>query len=128
RNYERQQPYANMLSYNINRWTGPGSTDEYPRLTTGATQNTVFSDFYVEDGSFARLRNITLGYTLPGTLTKTIGVRSLRFYISANNLITLTKYQGYDPDLGATGVLSTGVDLGRYPQARVYMGGINLTF
>ncbi len=128
RNYERQQPYANMLSYNINRWTGPGSTDEYPRLTTGATQNTVFSDFYVEDGSFARLRNITLGYTLPGTLTKTIGVRSLRFYISANNLITLTKYQGYDPDLGATGVLTTGVDLGRYPQARVYMGGINLTF
>lgn len=128
RNYERQQPFANMLAYNIERWTGPGSTNEYPRLTTGETRNTVFSDFYVEDGSFARLRNIQLGYTLPSAFTEQIGLETLRFYVGANNLITLTDYMGFDPDLGAAGPLAAGVDFGRYPQARVIMAGLNLTF
>lgn len=122
RNYERQQPFANQLSYNLNRWTGPGSTNEYPRLTTGATQNTVFSDFYVEDGSYMRLRNVTVGYTFSPELSKYVGAQSVRFYFSANNLFTLTKYQGYDPDI------SNGIDTGRYPQARVLMGGFTIKF
>ncbi len=128
RNYERQQPYANQLAYNIARWTGEGSTNEYPRLTTGATQNTTFSDFYVEDGSYVRLKNVQLGYTLPASLTEKIGIRSLRLYVTANNLITLTRYLGYDPDLGSGDPLSAGVDNGFYPQARMYMGGLNIKF
>jgi TonB-linked SusC/RagA family outer membrane protein len=128
RNYERQQPYANQLAYNINRWTGPGTTNEYPRLTTGQTRNTIFSDFFVEDGSFVRLRNIQLGYTLPSSLTEKAAIKSLRFYIGANNLITLTEYLGYDPDVGSGNPLFSGVDNGIYPQARTIMAGINLNF
>ncbi|MCZ8355407.1 MAG: TonB-dependent receptor [Cyclobacteriaceae bacterium] len=128
RNYERQQPLANQLDYVINRWTGPNSTNEFPRLTTGANRNGVFSSYFVEDGSFARLRNVQLGYTLPTTLTKRIGVTRLRTYVACNNLFTITKYRGYDPDLGASSPLGAGVDYGFYPQARVWMAGINLNF
>lgn len=129
RNYERQQPYANQLDYWINRWTGPESSNDVPRLTTDATRNTEFSDFFVEDGSFVRLRNIQLGFTLPSQWTEKAKINSLRFYVAANNLITLTRYQGFDPDIGASaGTLSAGVDYGFYPQARVLMGGVNLKF
>jgi TonB-linked SusC/RagA family outer membrane protein len=129
RNYERQQPYANQLNYVIDRWTGGNPSEENPRLTTAATQNTVFSDYYVEDGSFVRLRNVQLGYTLPESLMEKIKVSSIRVYVSANNLLTLTNYRGYDPDIGSSGgTLSAGVDYGFYPQARTFMGGINVKF
>ena len=129
RNYERQQPYANQLDYVINRWTGPGSTNEHPRLTTGATRNNSFSDYYVEDGSFVRLRNVQLGYTFSknNPLLKKLKIESLRFYVSGNNLVTLTRYLGFDPDIGG-GTLSAGVDYGFYPQAKTIMGGINIKF
>lgn len=127
RNFERQQPYANQLSYVINRWTGPGSTDEIPRVTTGSTRNNVFSDYFVEDGSFLRVRNLQLGYTLPRKWMKSLNISSFRVYVSVNNLYTLTGYQGYDPDIGNFGgTLSSGVDYGFYPQARTYMGGFNI--
>ena len=129
RNYERQQPYANQLDYWINRWVGPGSTDEIPRVTTGANRNTVFSDFFVEDGSFVRVRNVQLGYTLPRKWLAFAKVQQLRFYISGNNLFTFTKYQGYDPDIGNFGgTLAAGVDYGFYPQPRTIMGGFNIRF
>ncbi|MCC5930339.1 MAG: TonB-dependent receptor [Cyclobacteriaceae bacterium] len=128
RNYERQQPFANQLSYNIDRWTGPGTSNRVPRLTTGATRNNVFSDFYVEDGSFARLRNVQLGYTIPKALTERIGVGFFRVYVAANNLVTLTRYQGFDPDVGAANPLFAGVDNGIYPQAISIMGGVNIRF
>jgi TonB-linked SusC/RagA family outer membrane protein len=128
RNYERQQPFANQLAYIVNRWTGPGTSNDIPRLTTGQTRNTVFSDFFVEDGSFVRLRNVQLGYTLPEQLTGKIGIRAMRFYIAANNLITLTKYMGFDPDVGSGNPLFAGVDNGIFPQARVIMGGLNFRF
>ncbi|KEO75563.1 SusC/RagA family TonB-linked outer membrane protein [Anditalea andensis] len=128
RNYERQQPFANQLAYNLERWTGPGSTNEVPRLTTGQTRNTVFSDFYVEDGSFLRVRNIQLGYTLPQTLTQNLRISSVRLYVAANNLVTLTRYMGFDPDVGAGNPLFAGVDNGIYPQARTIMGGLNIKF
>lgn len=129
RNYERQQPYANQLSYVINRWTGAGSTDIYPRLTTGSTRNNVFSDYYVENGSFVRLRNIQFGYTLPKKWLSNAKVESLRIYVSANNLLTLTEYLGYDPDIGNFGgALAAGVDYGFYPQAQTVMGGFSLKF
>ena len=128
RNYERQQPYANQLAYVIDRWTGEGSTNEHPRLTTGPTNNNLFSDYYVEDGSFVRLRNLQFGYALPSTLLRKIHVESLRIYVAANNLITLTRYMGFDPDLGSSSVLSAGVDYGMYPQARSLMGGLQIKF
>ena len=129
RNYERQQPFANELAYVIDRWVGPGTSTEVPRVTTGATRNTVFSDFYVEDGSFVRIRNVQLGYTMPEDWFKSISVKSMRIYLSVNNLYTFTKYRGYDPDIGAAGgTLSAGVDNGFYPQARTYMAGFNLKF
>jgi len=129
RNYERQQPYANMLGQWNDRWIGPLSSEEVPRVTTAATRNTEFSDFFVEDGSFARLRNVQLGYTFPKELTEKAKISSLRLYVAANNLVTLTRYQGFDPDIGASGgTLSAGVDYGFYPQARTIMGGLNLKF
>lgn len=128
RNYERQQPYANQLAYVIDRWTGPGSTNEHPRLTTGQTNNNLFSDYYVEDGSFVRLRNLQFGYTVPSAVLRKIHVESLRVYVAANNLVTLTRYMGFDPDLGASNVLSAGVDYGMYPQARSIMSGLQIKF
>jgi hypothetical protein len=111
----------------INRWVGPGTSNEHPRLTTGATRNNVFSDYYVENGSFIRLRNVQLGYTFPKKWLKKLKVESLRIYASANNLLTLTKYKGFDPEIGG-GTLSNGVDYGFYPQARTIMGGLNIKF
>lgn len=129
RNYERQQPFANQLTYNINRWTGEGSTNENPRLTTDLNRNTVFSDFYVENGSFLRLRNVQLGYTLPTNLLSRFKVSSTRIYVAANNLFTITNYQGYDPDVGSFGgALSAGIDYGFYPQARTIMTGLSIKF
>lgn len=128
RNYERQQPLANLLSYRINRWTGPGSTNEHPRLTTAANTNGVLSSYFVEDGSFLRIKNIQLGYSLPDHLVRKVGAKKLRVYIAANNLATFTKYRGFDPDFSSGSPLTGGVDYGFYPQARTFMAGLNLTF
>jgi hypothetical protein len=77
----------------------------------------------MEDGSYARLKNLTLGYTLPASLMSRISATQLRVYVTAQNLATLTKYSGYDPEVSAR-----GVDLGVYPQARVFMAGLNIGF
>jgi TonB-linked SusC/RagA family outer membrane protein len=129
RNYERNQPFANQLDYVIDRWVGPGTSNYNPRLTVDPTRNNVFSDYYVEDGSFMRIRNIQLGYSIPQKLMKKLKSESLRFYVAANNLLTVTNYKGFDPDIGPfAGTLSSGVDFGFYPQARTFMGGLILKF
>lgn len=128
RNFERQLPYANLLDYRIDRWTGQGSTNEHPRLTTGQNNNAVISDYFIEDGSFLRLRNIQLGYSLPANVMQTVGLSNARIYIAANNLLTLTKYRGFDPDFSGGDPLSSGIDYGFYPQAKSYMVGLNLNF
>lgn len=128
RNYERNQPYANQLNYVIDRWTGPGTTNIHPRVTSGPTNNNLFSSYYVEDGSFVRIRNLQIGYTFPSNMMKKIKVEKLRIYFAVNNLVTYTRYQGFDPDIGSAGVLSAGVDYGIYPQARTFMGGLQLKF
>jgi TonB-linked SusC/RagA family outer membrane protein len=128
RNFERQAPLANMLAYRIGRWTGEGSTNENPRLTNGETRNNVYSDYFVEDASYLRVRNIQLGYLLPASLINKIGAKKLRFYIAVNNLATFTKYRGFDPDFNSGDALLGGVDFGAYPQARTYMVGFNLNF
>ena len=129
RNYERQQPFANQLNYNLDRWTGQNSTNTNPRLTTDLNRNTIFSDYFVEDGSFLRLKNLQLGYTFNPKLTQRVKINSTRIYVAANNLLTLTKYRGYDPDIGSSGgPLASGIDYGFYPQARTIMAGISLKF
>ena len=129
RNYERQQPYANQLDYVINRWTGPNSSNTDPRLTTEATRNNEFSDYYVEKGDFVRIKNIQIGYTIPQMSLERLKIQSIRIYVSANNIFTLTNYIGYDPEIGSNGgPLSAGVDYGFYPQARSVMGGFNFKF
>ena len=128
RNYERQQPLANMLTYRINRWTGPGSTNEHPRLTTGTNNNGVISDYFIEDGSFVRIKNVQIGYTFPIQLIRRIGMNSFRIYASASNLLTLTKYMGYDPDFSSGDPVASGIDYGFYPQPRTYSVGLNLKF
>lgn len=130
RAYEiESQPLTNMPAYRIDRWTGEGSTNEHPRVTNGPNENGRFSDYYVEDGDFLRMRNLQFGYTLPKKWLEKAKASRFRVYVAVNNLFTLTKYQGYDPEIGsAGGPLAAGVDLGFYPQARTYMGGFNLTF
>ena len=129
RNYERQQPYANQLGYVLDRWTVDNPSSENPRVTTSATRNGVFSDYFVEDGSYLRVRNVQIGYVLPQNISNKLGSDYVRIYFSANNLFTLTNYMGYDPDIGsAGGALSNGIDYGFYPQARTIMGGINIKF
>lgn len=128
RNYERTQPNVNRLSSSLNRWTGPGTSTTVPRLTTAATSNNIFSDYYVEDASFLRFQNIQLGYTIPKSLTDRIKVDKLRFYISVNNLYTFTNYTGYDPAASSGAPIGGGFDSGFYPAARTYTFGLNLNF
>ena len=129
RNYERQQPYANQLDYVLGRWTVDNPSNYIPAYSIASNRNGVFSDFFVEDGSFLRVRNIQFGYTLPEEFSQKFRTNYMRFYISVNNLHTFTNYIGYDPDIGGTrGALSGGVDYGFYPQARTIMGGVNIKF
>ncbi|MDR0348274.1 MAG: TonB-dependent receptor [Tannerella sp.] len=121
----------NMSKNMINRWTGEGSTNKYPRLyMNDLNQNGRFSDRYVEDGSYLRVKNIQLGYTLPAMLTHRFKVERLRFYISADNLCVLTGYSGFDPELGdyLSSPLNNGIDLATYPRPRTIVAGLNLTF
>jgi TonB-linked SusC/RagA family outer membrane protein len=128
RNYERTQPNVNKLSYTLDRWTGEGTSNSVPRVTTEATSNNVFSDYYVEDGSFVRLQNIQLGYTIPERITQKVKADKVRIYVSANNLLTLTNYTGYDPAASSGEPIGGGIDKGFYPAARIYTFGLNLTF
>tara|TARA_R110002050_G_scaffold1281_3_gene9249 strand:- start:68930 stop:71965 length:3036 start_codon:yes stop_codon:yes gene_type:complete len=128
RNYERVQPLVNKSVYTLNRWVGEGTAITVPRVTTGATSNNLFSDYFVEDGSFIRLQNIQFGYSLPFRNVDQLGISKLRFYLSANNLFTLTKYRGYDPSASSGSPVGAGIDSGFYPVPRTYLLGINLKF
>ena len=90
----------------------------------------VLTDYYVEDASFLRLSTLTLGYTLPTTLTKRVGINSLRFYVTAYNVFCLTNYSGFDPEVSAIRRtnLTPGVDYSAYPKSRQFVIGLNLNF
>lgn len=119
---------SNLPSYMLDRWTGPGTSDKYPVFIVGdSSDNWKSSDLYVYDGSYLRLKNIELGYTLPQSLTQKVFINRLRLYVSAENLFTFTKYHGFDPEISSGGT-SLGVDYGVYPQARVWRVGFNLEF
>ena len=81
----------------MDRWTGEGTSNSVPRVTTGATANNVFSDYFVEDASYLRIQNIQLGYTLNPEVSEIVKITKLRLYAGVNNLYTFTKYKGFDP-------------------------------
>jgi len=128
RNYERNNPLTNRTIYNLDRWRGAGTSNSFPRATIGAQSNILFSDFYVEDGSFLRLQNMQLGYSFSDSSLENSSVSNLRLYVAVQNLFTLTEYQGYDPAaVGGSGV-GAGIDFGTYPTPRQFLLGMNLKF
>ncbi len=88
----------------------------------GSPTNTANSTRFLEDGAYLRLKNVQIGYTLPADITKKAHISRLRFYVTASNLFTITKYSGYDPEVGG------GVDYGNYPQSRTFTFGLNANF
>ena len=84
--------------------------------------------YFIEDGSFLRLQDVTVGYTLPKTLTNRVGVERLRFYFTGSNLWLLTGYSGYDPEVDVQNGLTPGIDYNRYPRNRSFLFGMNVSF
>ncbi|MCA6468573.1 MAG: TonB-dependent receptor [Chitinophagaceae bacterium] len=125
--WERNGNFTNKYRGVLARWTGEGSTNDprNPRYSfTDANSNIRVSSRYVEDGSFIRLKNLQLGYTFPSADRKRL-FSSMRAYVQARNLFTLTNYSGLDPEI-AGGILDTGVDRGAYPQARTISIGLDI--
>ncbi|MBV4356547.1 SusC/RagA family TonB-linked outer membrane protein [Pinibacter aurantiacus] len=118
-----------------NAWHGEGTSNEFPRLSwEGATNNKRPSTRFLEDGSYLRLKNVQLGYNFKGSWMGKISLSSMRVYVSAQNLFTITKYTGLDPEMyisdngAGDGVKAVGIDWGTYPAARTFSFGINANF
>ncbi len=118
---------TNLPAYMLNRWTGEGTSNKYPRYVIGDSVNWLSSDLYIYDGSYARLKDIQIGYTLPENITRKAFISRLRLYVAAENLLTLTSYHGYDPEISSGGT-SLGIDYGVYPQARTFIFGVTVGF
>lgn len=117
-------PKANFSTDALGRWTGEGTSNDYPRLTD-ADDNKNFSNpsnFLLSSGAYFRIKNIQIGYSIPRSLLSNIGFNRVRIYAGVNNLATFTKYTGYDPEIGGS---VFGIDRGIYPQARTYMFGLD---
>ncbi|RFS24721.1 TonB-dependent receptor [Chitinophaga silvatica] len=127
RAYERNANYTNKFRNILDRWTGPGSTNDAknPRYSfTDDNNNARASDRYIEDGSFIKLKNIQIGYTFRQPFFMKAGFKSIRIYGQVKNAYTFTKYSGYDPEI-AGDVMNTGIDRGAYPQSRIWALGID---
>ena len=118
-------PAKNMPGWMLNRWTGEGTSDKIPVYRIGDSRNWQSSDIYLNDGAYLRLKNITLSYALPFNIVRKIGFENIRFYITAENLFTATKYRGFDPEVGDG--TNIGIEYGVYPQARTFSIGFNIT-
>lgn len=118
---------SNYSTKALSRWTGEGTSNDFPRLTdTDPNRNfSRMSDLYLEKGDYLRLKVLQLGYTIPNSIFNNLGISRLRVYVTAENLLTLTNYSGYDPEIGG-GIF--GIDRGQYPQARSFIGGLQLSF
>ena len=113
----------------LERWTGPGTSNFEPRVgINDPNNNNRVSDRFIEDGSYLRLKNIQIGYTLPKRLLNKFDISKVRVYASGQNLLTATKYTGYDPEIGTRGPLEIGIDRGFYPSSRTVLGGVQVTF
>ncbi|SEB04833.1 TonB-linked outer membrane protein, SusC/RagA family [Pedobacter hartonius] len=123
----------NLYAETLNRWTGPGTSNTIPRMTLDRTNdNYRTSDLFVESGNYFSLKNLTIGYTIPGTLTKKTTLNSLRFYVTGQNLFMITNYSGYTPELGYTDNslprrnVQRGVDVAQYPSVRSFTFGLTV--
>lgn len=112
----------NQTVATLKRWNGEGTSNTMPRAVfNDPNKNTRPSDRFIEDGSYLRIKNVTLGYSLPATLIKKAQLSTARFYLSAENLFTFTKYSGFDPEVG-----TSGIDNNVYPVTRTISIGVNL--
>jgi TonB-linked SusC/RagA family outer membrane protein len=118
---------ANHQTSALSRWTGEGTSNDYPRLTNSDPNGNFgkFSDFYLEKGDYLRFKTVQIGYTLPASAIEKMGASKLRLFVTGENLLTLTDYTGFDPEIGGNVM---GIDKGYYPQARSFMLGLNLQF
>lgn len=123
--YTEGTGYYNLSTSMLNSWTGEGTSNELPNIN-GSPSNLSVSDRYIEDGSYLRLKNIQIGFAIPGKWLNRLSVTSARFYIGATNLLTFTNYEGFDPEIGASSYLDIGIDRGTYPQPRTYIVGLNI--
>ncbi len=107
----------------IGRWKGPGTSNTMPRLVLNDPNgNNRVSDRFVEDASYLRIKNVRLAYVMPAAWASYLTLKRAQFYVSAQNLLTVTNYKGMDPEVGG------GVDIGFYPQARTILAGITVDF
>ncbi len=123
--------YQNALVDALNYWTPDNTNTDIPRpIASTSSTNVQISSRYIEDGSYARIQNLTLGYSLPADVISKIKLSRVRLYASVQNLHTFTKYSGYDPEIGSfnQNQLLTGIDNGRYPTPRTWSLGINVEF
>jgi len=118
--------------YLQNAWTPENHSNTYARITSNddAIGSNVASSAYIENGSYLKLKNLTIGYTLPTSLISRLALARVRIYVSSQNLFTITGYKGLDPEIGAQGGNATqnGIDNGTYPSSRYYTVGLNVTF
>ena len=133
-----RDPSSSQANYSrriLKRWTGEGTSNEIPRVTYGDVGNWLFSDLYLQDGDYIRLQNLTMGYDFK-KLISWKGLSKMRLYFQVQNLFTLTKYDGMDPEIGSFNGTNgnssdswvSGVDMGYYPHPRTFIVGLNLAF
>ncbi|MDQ3394298.1 MAG: TonB-dependent receptor, partial [Bacteroidota bacterium] len=122
----RPDPY-NFEQRVMGRWTGEGTSNTIPRPSLGG-YNYNISDYFVQDGSFLRLRNIALGYNLPVNLLSKVKINQARIFVRSTNLFTWTDFSGYSPEVASDDVLSNGIDEGGYPITKIYSVGLNINF
>jgi TonB-linked SusC/RagA family outer membrane protein len=117
----------NKLKEVMNFWSPYHKTNSQVRANfNDPNDNNRISSFFVENASFMRIKNLQVGYTIPDRLVNSLNIKKLRIYVSATNLLTFTRYRGYDPEIGSKANLDFGVDYGTYPLPRTFMAGIQL--
>lgn len=127
--YESMNAGSNFLKSSLDAWTPQNTNTDVPRaIFQDPNGNLKESDRFLENGNFVRLRQIQLGYTIPARLTKKIYIENVRFYFAADNLFTITKYKGVDPEFSRANVLNTGIDKLIYPFTRTFTVGAQVTF
>jgi len=128
RNWNRD-PFAqfNFLEDRLGRWHGEGTSNWEPIMDSSRSNNEESSTYFIEDGSFFRLRNLQLGYNFEPELLSRLRLKSLRIFVNAQNMFTLTNSTGYTPEIGGSAT-SFGVDNGTYPVPTIYSFGVNLNF
>ena len=117
----------NYLEDRLDRWTGIGTSNWEPILSTKRSTNYQNSSYWIEDGSFFRIRNLQLGYSFGRNTLSRAKIKSLRIYLNAQNLATFANNSGYTPEIGGSPT-AFGVDNGTYPVPAIYTAGINLNF